>query len=99
MLRYAWRHDSTFLHSKEEAEDMQMKEKKRSSQQCMYTMDVTAVEEEKTTNSEANKKAVLPGEKSWNGEYQWTKLSKTTSKTDASRTAMSTPDEGRLPNH
>jgi hypothetical protein len=58
------------LHSKEEAEDMLMKEMKRSSQQCMYTMDVTAVEEEKTTNSEAKKKAILPGENSWTGGYQ-----------------------------
>jgi hypothetical protein len=49
---------------------MLTKEKKRSSQQCMYTMDVTAVEEEKTTNSEAKKKAILPGENSWKGEYQ-----------------------------
>jgi hypothetical protein len=55
------------------------------------------VEEEKTTNSEANKKAIPPGENSWKGEYQWKKLSKTTSKTDVSRRAMSTRDEGRLP--
>jgi hypothetical protein len=32
-------------------------------------MDVTAVEEEKTTNSEAKKKAILPGENSWKREY------------------------------
>jgi hypothetical protein len=33
-------------------------------------MAVTAVEEEKTTNSEANKKAILPRENSWKGEHQ-----------------------------
>jgi hypothetical protein len=32
----------------------------------MYTI---AVEEEKTTNSEANKKAIPPEENSWKGEY------------------------------